>query len=223
MIFKQVLQDNGMAITSDKISIFFGNKKTQEWYSSPPTSLSLTKQVHGNKILEIEKPETFQTEADGLVSSRQGIDLGVITADCVPILAYCQESNQIASIHSGWKSTEMNIVSGLFKTYSFSPNTFIFIGPHIHQRSFEFDNERGLELIENACPGLEPSSAFYEDKNQKIRIDLYKIILHQLIQNGIDFSHINYLAEDTYTNMKYHSYRRDGKDSGRQISTIRLL
>ncbi len=98
-------------INSQKnISKFFKEFK----FSS--SNLVLPEQVHGTNIAELDqsyflkKIKTKIPQTDILVSSCEGVSLGVLTADCLSIFVFDEVKKIIAIIHAGWKGTRFNIV-----------------------------------------------------------------------------------------------------------------
>ena len=64
------------------------------------------KQMHGDQILEVKDRDIKEVgEADGMVTEEQGLFLGVLTADCVPILFTVFGKKLAAVVHAGWRGT----------------------------------------------------------------------------------------------------------------------
>lgn len=71
-------------------------------------------QVHSDRVIVIDKPdatpeETKTRKADAVITNIKGITIGILTADCVPILLYDHRNGVIAAIHAGWKGTAQKI------------------------------------------------------------------------------------------------------------------
>ena len=74
-------------------------------------NLILMYQTHSNKVLEIKKNNCKKRiSADAMITRVKGLALGVVTADCVPILLYDKKSKFIGCIHAGWKGAISNII-----------------------------------------------------------------------------------------------------------------
>src|SRR3990170_5958516 len=78
-------------------------------------------QVHGNEVLIIKKPtkDTFtlsKTSADAIITNQCGIAIGVLTADCVPILLADPVKKIIGVVHAGWKGTAKGVVQKTVET-----------------------------------------------------------------------------------------------------------
>src|ERR671923_371207 len=76
------------------------------------------KQVHGDKIVEVKDKKLKEAgEADGMITAETDIYLGVLTADCVPILFVAPKNKLLAAVHAGWRGTLAGIAEktgGLF-------------------------------------------------------------------------------------------------------------
>ena len=109
------------------------------------TNLILMNQIHGNKVVEIKK-ENYKKKivADAIITRMRGVSLGVLTADCVPIILYDVENKIIGCIHAGWRGAFKNIIKNtILKIRKISLNNKIYasVGPCIGQRSYEVDNK----------------------------------------------------------------------------------
>ena len=80
---------------------------------SRETPLVTVRQVHSNRSVVVRRPELLPgvtPEADGLMTSESGILLGILTADCVPVLVADRERRVVAAFHAGWRGTVQRIV-----------------------------------------------------------------------------------------------------------------
>ena len=96
-------------------------------------------QHHSNKIINFDNfliKKRFK--ADGIITSIPKFSLGILTADCVPILVADKETKIIAAIHSGWKGANSGIIENLIKKFkekkSKISNLIIAIGPCIAKK-----------------------------------------------------------------------------------------
>ena len=110
-------------------------------------NLILLNQIHSSKFHFIEKPRYMKKKliGDALITDKKKIALGVLTADCVPILIYDKKEKIISAIHAGWKGAYngiiKNVVKFLLKNGCESKNLIAAIGPCISQRSYEVKND----------------------------------------------------------------------------------
>ena len=79
-------------------------------------------QTHSNRVIEIKKDNyKKKIKADAIITKMKGIALGVMTADCVPIILYDVKNEIIGCIHAGWKGAYLDIIK---KTINKKPRRF---------------------------------------------------------------------------------------------------
>ncbi|NQV17131.1 MAG: peptidoglycan editing factor PgeF [Armatimonadetes bacterium] len=182
---------------------------------------AFSEQVHGNNVLIVKSSDFDENSGfrifknvDGLVTKGKNIFLGVKTADCIPILFFEPEKKIIGVAHAGREGTRMNIVKSTVqkmvvigaKIYSI----LIEMGPAICQKHYEVNQKIFQQFVlETGIP------------QKEWQIDLKKVILSQLIKEGIPERNIIDHKICTLENEKYFSYRRN-KTSRRQISFVGL-
>ena len=166
-------------------------------------------------------------QADALVTNKQNIAIGVLTADCLPILFADGKNGVIAAAHSGWKGAISGVIENtLGKMCGLGAdlaNINATIGPAIAQKSYEV----GAEFIDRfICQHKDNERFFAKSENLgHYMFDLPGYAKHRLADAGV--SQINIIAQDTYFNdNEFFSYRRSCKRAepayGRQISVIML-
>lgn len=86
--------------------------------------LILMHQTHSNKVVEIKKNNyRKKIKADAIITKMRGVALGVLTADCAPILLYDVNNKIIGCVHAGWKGAYLDIVKNtISKIKKLSPN-----------------------------------------------------------------------------------------------------
>ena len=187
----------------------------------------ILKQIHSTIVVDADNIVDFDTqiEGDGLVTTKPAIALGIVTADCVPVLLSANDGTVVGAAHCGWKSAKDNIIANVIKLMrKKGANLFkVVMGPAISQKSYEVDEERYQDCLK-ADPLYE--QFFKSSKRGHYLLDIPGMIIWQLRkQHGInDILHIN---EDTYTNpVKYPSHRRSqhqGEQNAHNIlSTIMI-
>ena len=178
-------------------------------------SLIIPKQTHSTNILfPMEAGRILDT--DGVFSSDPNLVCSIQVADCMPVYFVHHLDSVFGLVHAGWRG----LVNGILlqsakqieeKGKSLS-NFDILIGPSIQKCCFEVSDDVINQFDSN----------FIEEKwAGKYQIDLQKLALHQLVQNGFKREKITTLTECTYCDSeKYHSYRRNGKNAGRMIGLL---
>ena len=106
--------------------------------------LLLMNQTHSNRVIIIGKRnKNFKKfNSDALVTKINGIALGVVTADCVPIILYDIKNQTIGCIHAGWKGAFKGIIENTikkFKKLNSKNKIFASVGPCMGEKSYEVD------------------------------------------------------------------------------------
>jgi YfiH family protein len=192
-----------------------------------PENLHLFHQVHGDRIVIVDKQtdNTIQ-DADALITCEPGICIAVKTADCVPILLYAPDREVVAAVHAGWRGTVQRIVAKvveqMINQFGCDPTRIrAVIGPSIGQKAFEV----GEEVVEAFLSAGINHLSLYERNPQtgKMHIDLKQANRLQLLEAGIDSSHIEISDSCTYTHHPiFFSARREGAKCGRMLTGIMI-
>ena len=189
-------------------------------------NLVLMHQTHSNTVIEIKKKNyRRKIYADAMITKMKGVSLGVLTADCVPIILYDSRNKIIGCIHAGWKGAFKNIIKNtIHKIKKISVNSKIYasVGPCIGIKSYEVDIKFYKKFISKSAK----NKIYFLHKNKSKKLfNLRKFITDKLKQCKVEVDQVNH---DTFTEKnKFFSYRRSCKlkqrDYGRCISTIGML
>jgi uncharacterized protein, YfiH family len=164
-------------------------------------------------------------DADGIFTKLHNVAIGILTADCAPILFVDQNNNYICCVHAGWKGTFSNIIQkavALFRKNKILPkNIRVCIGPCISQDSYEVKADFYNKFI-SSNTNFKKCFLF---KNNKIYFNLRYFIKLKLANAKISMSNIFDINKDTFVNKSlFYSYRRsllnEEKDYGRNLSLI---
>ena len=183
----------------------------------------LMNQIHSNKVIFVEKPNSQTLNADGIISNRKDLILGVLTADCAPIVILGKKYFGI--IHAGWKGTFSGIIENainfFLKKGECKEDIFVDVGPHLRKESFEVKNDFLINLKK-----LEVDSDKYISSiKRNLYFNFSLLITDKIINCGIrDF---NISEIDTYKNFKdffsfRYYYKKGIKNCGRQISLVSI-
>jgi len=199
-------------------------------FDLPPMGVATVRQVHDRHVVVIGGGDNFdgwaagkRPEGDAIVTSRKGLAIGVLTADCVPVLFYSAVSSVIAVAHAGWRG----FVAGVLReTLSIMSKGFgaraadihAAIGPHIGPCCYEVSEDLVHEFQEN---GQETVPYFSLDGDGVLRLDLGRAVYDELRGCGLEPSHISRPGPCTSCGGGFYSYRRDGV-TGRQLSFIMM-
>lgn len=182
------------------------------------------KQVHGDTIVEVRDPKLKETgEADAMVTKETGIYLGALTADCVPILLIAPHYGIAAAVHAGWRGTLAGIaaktVERLGKMYGVSCTELqAALGPAIGPCCYEVKDDVTRPLLEQ---WHELAAASLQSKAGKSFLDLRGLNANILHNAGLPKAQIFQIGPCTScASDDFFSYRRQGNQTGRQMSIV---
>lgn len=178
-------------------------------------------QVHGSQISKVERLQQKLGPCDGMFTELNS-PIGVVSADCVPILLARLDGSKVGAVHAGWKGTIARIVAAFAQTADPTGklnNWVAAIGPSIGACCYKVDTER-VQTFKKAFPEIQPSEISPTGQN----LDLPMINACELERLGIkdiDFlDDCTYCTHDSNGKSRFHSYRREGGGT-RQYSIIR--
>lgn len=182
-----------------------------------PESLCIVRQVHGAAVVR-SRDATPLSEADAVWCHRDDGPsvVGVLTADCVPVLLADEQGRVACAVHSGWRGTVAHVVGEAVATLERDAGVHpralrAAIGPCIEVGAFEV--------------GPEVAERFPRDlvlrRGTQLRVDLVGAIRGQLETAGLLPAAIERVGACTYAHPdRYFSYRRDGAGIGQMLSFI---
>lgn len=172
-------------------------------------------QVHSSNINVVHGDENVVPESDALITAEPGVVLAVSVADCTPVLIYDKCTHLAAAVHAGWRGTEqmitLNTVRKLIEMGSSPADLFCFIGASASKEKYEV----GFDVAT-----LFEKKYLSELGNGKFLLDVKQANFDQLVYAGVPSEQIEICERCTISDDKLHSYRRDGKQSGRMLAVI---
>jgi YfiH family protein len=193
------------------------------------TQLVTTYQVHGADCVRVEAPwlRADAPRADASVTNVPGLALGILTADCTPVLFAEMDARVIGAAHAGWKGARAGVlesaIEGMEALGAERRNIAAAIGPCIAQASYEVGPEFRAALV-----GDDPvhDRFFIAGPGDRSQFDLAAYVMARLVAAGI--GRIERVDADTAADpARFFSYRRTclagEPDYGRQISAVVLL
>ncbi len=186
-------------------------------------------QTHGDQIAVIdehcnrgwEEMNSAVKASDALITNRKHIVLGILTADCVPVLLMDTKRHVIAAIHAGWRGSKAHITAKCIAKMSdiFSceaQDILAGIGPAIGQCCYEVDS--------SVADSFHKDHKVLSHTTQRYMLDLAEVNRQQLLDAGLLESHIEMSHLCTGCNRdRFFSYRKEQGCSGRFISMIGLI
>ena len=193
----------------------------------PGARLVTVHQVHSAAVVEAgDWPEDDRPHADALVTSEPGLLLGILTADCAPVLLADLEASVIGAAHAGWRGALAGVVGATVDAMAglgARPERIAAaIGPCIGQANYEVDEDFRSQVL-----AADPAHARYfaEEAGRKPHFGLEAFVAGQLSAAGVPG--VEPLGLDTYAESeRFYSYRRATRrgepNYGRQVSLIGL-
>ena len=194
----------------------------------PGSTLVTLYQVHSADAVTVLAPfeERLRPQADALVTDRPGLALGILTADCAPVLFADAQAGVVGAAHAGWKGAFSGVVevtvAEMERRGADRSRISAAVGPCIARRSYEVD-EAFLRRFAEAEPFNE--RFFSLGRPGHYQFDLEGFVVARLAEAGL--SRIEATGEDTYGQPdRFYSFRRSthrGEPTyGRQFSLIAL-
>lgn len=217
--------------TDDSMTNVEGNRAAfTRAFDLSPQQLLTVKQVHGADILLIDEANPdlshFMTvEVDAIVTNQPGIMIGVLTADCFPLLIWHEEKKIIAAIHAGWRGAANGLIAKVVETIHRQfgcPTTELqaAIGPGIGAHNYEVDRP-----VRDA---FRQGTGFWDEISKETRLAHWQLDIPlscqlQLEKSGLKPQNIDIAKECTCCHPElFFSHRRENGVTGRQMGFIQL-
>ena len=195
---------------------------------APGGRLATVHQVHSGDALVVTEPwpDDARPRADAMATDRPGIVLGILTADCAPVLLADAEAGVIGAAHAGWRGAFGGVVEATVAAMESlgaeRGRVAAAVGPAIARRSYEVDESLRRRFVES---DPENDRFFSAGRDAHHQFDLEGYVASRLAGAGI--RRVEALGLDTYSDPeRFFSFRRSTHrgepDYGRQISLIAL-
>lgn len=192
----------------------------------PGAELATVHQVHSAEAVAVERPwaQDERPRADAMVTDRPNLLLGILTADCAPVLFADAQAGVVGAAHAGWRGALAGVtdstIAAMEQLGAKRERIAAAVGPCIGQASYQVD-----ETFRGRFLGLDPASDrfFARGPAGRPHFDLEAYVVARLTAAGI--AGVEALGLDTYGDAdRFFSYRRsthrEEADYGRQISMI---
>ena len=194
--------------------------------NSKRKKIFLPKQIHSNKFYLIpEKINNKRIKCDAVITGQKKIPIGILTADCAPIIIFDPKRMFISVVHAGWKGAFKEIVKKVItffkKKGSNVKDLIVVIGPCISVKNYEIKKD----FLKKFLKKDKKNKIYFKFSHNKIFFDLRKYISFQIKSLGINKLEI--INKDTFSRKNsYFSARRSlvkkENDYGRNISLIMI-
>ena len=212
--------------SGDDLDLVAENRARAVSTVAPGGRLVTVYQVHSPDCVTVTEPwpDDARPEADALVTDRPGLVLGIVTADCAPVLLADREAGIVGAAHAGWKGAIAGVTDNTLVAMEAlgarRGRIVAAVGPCIAQASYEVDEAFRDRFLAQAA---ENRGFFGEGAPGHWQFDLEAYVVHRLRSAGIET--VEALGLDTYADPdRFYSFRRSthrGEPAyGRQISLI---
>lgn len=216
----------GLGSSDQRESVLINRTRVAGHMDVPPENLVSVHQVHSANALAISGPLEESVQADGMVTSEPGIALGILTADCQPILFADTENSVVGAAHAGWQGALGGIVEATLDAMEAlggdRATTNAVIGPSISQRAYEVGPEFFDRFLDD---DPENGRFFAQGEGDRLQFDLIGYGLRRLREAGVGsaswIGHCTYSDPDRFYSYRRSVHRREA-DYGRLMSAIRL-
>ena len=171
------------------------------------------KQVHGADVMDLAGLDADPQEADGVIARRAGLPIGVVTADCIPLLLAHPARVEVAAVHVGWRGLAAGILEHTLQALGGPDGWRVALGPAAGGCCYEV----GPDVLSALAP--DPSDRV-PTRPGHARLELRAIAIGRLLKAGVDRSQIEIVGPCTICSRQWPSYRRDGEKAGRILSWI---
>jgi hypothetical protein len=214
--------------SNDDREAIAGNRRLAVAALLPEAELATVHQIHSAEVVVADRawPQGERPRADGLVTDTPNVLLGILTADCAPVLFADHHAVVVGAAHAGWRGALAGVtdatIEAMEKLGARRENIHAAIGPCIAQPNYEVDEGFRTRFIE---ADADNARFFVAGPSGKPHFDLEAYVIHRLIAAGIE--EVEALNLDTYADAdRFFSFRRathrGEADYGRQLSAIAI-
>ncbi len=213
--------------SGDQAELVRNNRaRAADWLDLGPDALLSLHQIHSADVVTVTQAGQDRPQADAMVSAVPGLGLGILTADCAPVLFHDPQAGVIGAAHAGWKGALTGVLEATLVAMeglgADRAHTRAAIGPTISQRAYQVGPEFvGRFLDEDP----DYDRYFAGGEGDRAQFDLPSFALTRLRAAGV--GQAEWTGHCTYSDpARFYSYRRathaNEADYGRLISIIRL-
>ena len=220
----------GQGSKDDRANVDHNRARAMEMLDLPPDRLVTLYQIHSPEVVEVETPwaDDARPRADALVTAKPGLALGVVTADCAPVLLADDEASVVGAAHAGWRGALDGVLEAVVAAMeglgARREAIVAGIGPCIGKPSYEVGPEFPAPFL-----AQDPSNEDFflpAPREGRFLFDLKGYAVRRLARLGL--RSVQALPCDTLVEEeRFFSYRRaclrGEPDYGRLLSAIALV
>ena len=192
-------------------------------------------QTHSVNVAVIDRDDYTREQLEGvdaMVTNLRGVAIGIRTADCLPVFLYDPVNHAIGAAHSGWRGTINKIANWTIRAMALNygskaKDLIAVVGPGIGADAFQVGEEVAQLFKQSGFP-VDRIWSFRGPRTEGSmagghHIDLHEVVKITLTESGIPEENIHMTGICTYQNEEFFSARREGRECGRIINSIKLI
>jgi len=201
--------------------------RVSRWFNTPTERLATLHQVHSPDVVTVDAGyDGSRPQADAMVTATPGLVLGVLSADCGPVLFADKDAGVIGAAHAGWKGALTgvleNTIEAMVALGADRANIVACLGPSISRRNYEV----GAEFVARFLEKDAAYAAFFTPSQNEghAMFDLPALTIKRLGDAGITAENLDictYADEELFFSYRRTTHRQE-PDYGRQISAISI-
>ena len=217
----------GLGSKDEREKVEENRASVARWFSATPDRLATVHQVHSPDVVLIdENYDGERPQADAMVSATPGMVLGVLSADCGPILFCDPDARVVGAAHAGWKGALYGVlestIAAMERLGAKRENILASLGPSIGRHNYEV----GPEFVERFLAADKEYGRYFtpSQKPGHAMFDLPGLTTERLKDAGVTAENLDictYPDEDRFFSYRRTTHRKE-PDYGRQISAIML-
>lgn len=193
-------------------------------------SLFFLMQTHSASVFVLENKsdlkksiDLFRYQGDAIITTEKNIGIGVVTADCLPIILFDQKNQAVGIVHAGWQGLSKKIISAtilkMHETFKTQPaNVSAYLGPSAGVCCYEIQDDLLSHFPKNVF-----EKKIVEIRDGKNFLNTYRAGFLELLDNNILESSIEIKNSCcTICSPGYCSFRRQKENAGRQPTVVFL-
>ena len=216
----------GLGSDDKKVKVLKNLKSVSQKIGCKDELLITPNQTHSNKVIYFENEGSIKNKlfGDAIVTKIKNIGIGILTADCAPILIYDPNKKIIGCVHSGWRGALNGVIKNTVKKFeelnSNINDLITVVGPCIKKENYDVK----IDFYERFINQNHTYEEFFEKiDNNKYIFDLRSFINREI--SNLNIKNVENIELDTFSERKtFYSYRRSllekERDFGRCISVI---
>ena len=190
--------------------------------------LATVRQVHGSRVLDLDDEQLDEerlrdTEADGIVATRKDVAIGVLVADCFPLILYERKKKIPAIAHCGWRgivnSVVENAAQAIIEKGGEQKNIIAALGPGVCAKCYQVDDKVIAEFAKRFPQG---EGEIWRRQGDGFQLDLKAAVFFILNGLGVEQEQIDDIGLCTCCNEEFFSHRRGKGKAGRQLALAML-